>query len=213
MEFETVAPAIAHIFFPGTSFFRTVRSAFLAFTFGIIASIPKTVQSGDAVIFTVLPSRSAYITGDTVILAVKAQIKPQYYLYGNPVGPGGGRPLIISIGQKYPAVRWLEVKKPKADKIGPPFGDWVWAYRKETVFFCRGVVVQHNKNGVMAHNGSIELDGLLCRDACRLQHFTLPFSINIGPRSYTTGDFFDDPEMLRKYVVSVPMAALAAENR
>lgn len=213
MGFGSAAPATLQRFLPGTTFVRTVRTGLFVFSFGMVASIPKTAHSEDNVIFIVQPSRSAYIAGDTVILAVKVQIKPHYYLYGNPVGPGGGRPLTISIGQKYPAVRWLEVKKLKADKIGPPFGDWVWAYRKETVFFCRGVVVQHSKNGVIAHNGSIDLEGLLCRNECRLQSFTLPFSITIGPRSYAAGHFFNDPDLLGKYAASVRMTDLAIDSR
>lgn len=190
-----------------------VRMASRLFTVGIAALMPGMVHAEDNIQLTMQPSKISYSTGDTVLLAIKAKIGPQYYLYGNPVGPGGGWPLHVSIQQKCSAVRWLEVKKQHAEKIGPPFGDWVWAYRKEAVFFCVGVVVLHNKNGAIVSSGSIRIEGLLCRESCSLQVYTLPFSIDILPRSNTAGHFVNDPGLQTKYRASIPMVDLTSGGR
>jgi hypothetical protein len=181
-----------------------VLTAALLFTFGIVLRMPAAVNTEDDVVFNIRSSKTSYITGDTVLLAVKIKIRPHYYLYGNPVGPGGGRPLTVAIQQKCPDIRWVAVKKLKAEKVGPPFGDWVWVYRNETVLFCVGVVVLHNKTGTISTGVSIRLEGLLCRESCRLQAFVLPCSIDIAPRSYTVGQFANDPDLL--YIASTPMA-------
>ena len=131
------------------------------------------VRGGEDIELTVLPSEMVYVPSDTVVVALKMTIPAGHVLYGNPIGPGAGRPLSILVKCDDPGVRWLSVKKLKAEKFGPPFGDWVWIYRNEAVFFCIGIVAAEYDWELQNYKGSIIVEGLLCRNACKTESISL----------------------------------------
>lgn len=124
-------------------------------------------------------SKKSYSLGDTVVVAIKADIPSRYHLYGNPLGSGIGKALQISTGG-FDAVRWIDVKKTDASKFYPPIGEWVWAYEKETVFFLTGVV---DKGIRGKDSGSIVFDGLICHLSCIPVSKQLSVTIDISENS------------------------------
>jgi len=90
--------------------------------------------------------QTAYGLGDTVVIGLRAAIPPGYHLYGNPLGPGIGKPLNLfvsktSLGNKTPwNITWTEARKSVPKRFQPPIGSWVWAYEREAFFFVKGVL-------------------------------------------------------------------------
>jgi len=90
--------------------------------------------------------RSPYRAGDTVVVGVRASIPPGYHLYGNPLGPGIGKPLNLYVNRtttdwRAPwKVEWVEAHKGVPKRFNPPIGSWVWAYDNEAFFFVKGVL-------------------------------------------------------------------------
>ncbi|MBN1578798.1 MAG: hypothetical protein JW913_19720 [Chitinispirillaceae bacterium] len=157
------------------------------------------VFSEDEVEITANPSKMAYAPSDTVIIALKVHLPPEYVLYGNPKGPGVGRPVAISIACDDPGVRWLAVKKLKAEKYGPSFGEWVWVYRNETFFFCTGVIASEYNGENQTCKGSIIFEGLLCRDACRMLVKLVPFLFTIAVKDRAADRFGAFADIQPKY--------------
>jgi hypothetical protein len=160
--------------------------------------------------FRVIPSRKAYMPSDTVIIAVEVHIPPDFYLCGNPLGPGTGRAMEIVVACSDTLINWCEVKKIKAEKYGPPFGEWIWAYRDTTTVFCTGRVspsaaVGHELKGVLLFRG------LFCHTTCRLMEKKLPFSIKVGAETQVD-HFTDDTTLSRQYVQASRMSDLPVEE-
>ena len=100
------------------NFFK-VFIGILIFTFyGIIQADPLSVN--------VIPEFNAYTEGDTVIIALDVQIEDGHHLYSNPLGPGIGIPLEISV-TKPGGIEWFALQKEEPIRFTPDFGDWVWA--------------------------------------------------------------------------------------
>ena len=163
---------------PGLS----ITLLFLALIFPIFSG---TVFSSDDLQINVIPSKSAYVSGDSVIVALQVIIPHGYHLYGNPLGPGIGKPVEIRVdGAK--RINWTGVKKPGARKFIPPMGDWVWAYENSTYFFIQGKIPEGLKGKT---EGKIHFDGLICDNACIPVSKDIPFSFNTG-ENVTSGNHF-----------------------
>ena len=143
--------------------------------FTVAAGQNSTIST--ALDITAVPSKEAYSPGDTVIVALRVQFPPKFHLYGNPLGPGMGKPLMIGV-KDAKNVRWLDIVKTKAGMfrpaMGPAFGDWVWAYTKEAFFFLRGIA---GSAGLV--KGKAIFDGLMCSTACYPVFYEIPFDVRI----------------------------------
>lgn len=136
--------------------------------------------------FSLQPDKSEYAHGDTVVLGVKVSIPDKYHLYSNPLGPGIGKPFLLTAEQNE-NIRWIEARKSPPQKFQPPFGDWVWAYKNEAFFFLKGVVTA--KSGPV--KGTINMDALVCHNSCIPVSKTLEYTIPVksdadSPRSFST---------------------------
>lgn len=160
----------------------------------------------------VLPSRQ-YSFGDSLIIAVKVQIPEGFVLVGNPKGPGVGRPLKIRIRSADSGIKWIEVRKTEAEKYGSSFGDWVWAYHDEAVFFCVGVVIQQPDTLPDQFEGMVEIEGLLCRNECRLIGLKAPFSFAITGRKTETVHFSQQVPFQELFVKTKTMMVLEQTGR
>ncbi len=176
--------------------------------FLICISAISAVIAGEESEFRLVPSKTIYAPRDTVVLALRVEIPDGYCLYGNPKGPGVGRPLYISIESDDEGVQWLAVKKMNAEKYGPSFGEWVWVYRNETTFFCIGLITSPPRRWRTTFNGSIRFDGLFCRDACRSLATSIPFSFVISENTASARYFADNRDLPEKYKHSMPMMDL-----
>jgi thiol:disulfide interchange protein DsbD len=134
-------------------------------------------------IVEVAPSRAAYAPGDTVLLGLRLKIPAGYHLYGNPLGPGIGKPVAIRIDGA-DGVEWLDIKMAPAEKFYPETGDWVWAWEKETAFFPRGIARR-----VGEERGAIILDGLICNTSCLPLHDSIPFTLLVDSAAPRGGAF------------------------
>lgn len=145
--------------------------------------------------------RQVYHPGDTVIVAVQVGIPFGYHLYGNPLGPGIGRPLSVWIegGEE---IRWLEARKLPAEKFTPDIGSWVWAYRYRTVIFVKGIVPERNRR---TYRGTICIEGLLCKVSCLLTKKKVRFAIPVSGRTADDSPFTEHFDLAQEYARSEPM--------
>lgn len=110
----------------------------------------------------VVLSKKAYAPRETVIAALKVAIPENYHLYANPLGPGIGKPVTVRV-RAAEGIQWLEMYKSPPEKFTPEMGGWVWAYEKEAVFFCKGIVSAEPPAVIRSW---ISLQGLVCHTAC-----------------------------------------------
>lgn len=129
----------------------------------------------DDISIEIVNSKPVYKNSDTVYLGLKVNIPEKFHLYGNPLGPGIGKPLSISI-QDGEGISWDHVKKIPAKKYVPSIGDWVWAYSNETYFFIQGRVNAQIDTMVQ---GKIIFDALICHTSCLPVKKEIPFSLSI----------------------------------
>lgn len=140
-----------------------------------------------------VPSKAAYFPGDTVIVALRVQLPSNCHLYGNPLGPGTGKPLAIGV-KDGKGIQWLDIVKMKAEifrpAFGPAFGDWVWAYDKEAFFFLRGIA---ELAGTV--QGKAVFEGLICNTACYPVRHETPFVVRIDPHAGQQKHFASDKKI------------------
>ncbi|MFW6245663.1 MAG: protein-disulfide reductase DsbD family protein [Fibrobacterota bacterium] len=140
--------------------------------------------------FSLQADKSEYAPNDTVILGVKAIIPDNYHLYSNPLGPGIGKPFLLT-AEENENIRWVEARKSAPLKYQPPFGDWVWAYKKEACFFLKGVVTAESGSV----KGTITMDGLVCQNSCIPVGKTLEFSVPVKPDADSPRSFGGKSEL------------------
>jgi len=117
-------------------------------------------------------SSAAYTAGDTAILAITLQIPKGFHLYGNPLGPGIGKPLQLSHNSADPqGITFDSWFVPPAKKYQPEIGEWVWAYTGEVTLFAKLIVSDSSSQHT---NFELVLAGLICDKAC------LPFEKRIS---------------------------------
>ena len=145
--------------------------------------------------------KNSYGPGDTVRLGVMVKIPANFHLYGNPMGPGIGRPLRLAISGP-PEVRWIAAHKIKARQYQPPEGDWVWAYTGEAAFFFTGVLSGAAEGAL---DGAIAINALICHTACIPIDKRIMFTLAVRG---TSGQplFADDAHLAKLFAESEPIA-------
>ncbi|MBD3419057.1 MAG: hypothetical protein GF398_02955 [Chitinivibrionales bacterium] len=156
-----------------------------------IVSLNALVWAGGEMEVSIIPSYRAYSPGDSVVLAVHAKIPPKFHLYGNPLGPGIGKPMLLHVRSEGP-VQWSGALKSPAEKFQPDMGEWVWAYEKNAWFFITGKLAE-DASGEIA--GKIKLDALICHTSCVPISRDVGFSIRVDGK---TGTLFGDNSRLAK---------------
>jgi thiol:disulfide interchange protein len=148
-------------------------------------------QGAPPLAITIANSKQSYVPDDTVLIALEAGIADRYHLYGNPLGPGIGKPLTISI-RGGEGVQWLDIIKSVPKKYNPEIGGWVFAYEKQATFILRGLA----RNAETA-KGTAIIDGLECYTSCYPVHYELPFSIVIDPKAEPSAHFASENRFAR----------------
>jgi thiol:disulfide interchange protein DsbD len=159
-----------------------------AFAIGLLSMLAFGQQDeGPSLDISVIPSKAVYVPGDTVVIALRVGIPANYHLYGNPMGPGIGRPVTIGVSGAA-GVAWLDIKKTKPKKYTPAVGEWVWAYDRQASFFLRGIAP--------AADGEVKglavFDGLICHTSCFPRHLELPFTFRISAAAPAAAHFAGD---------------------
>ena len=146
-------------------------------------------EAGPPLSFKVVPSRPSYAPGDTVLIALNIAIPAHYHLYGNPLGPGIGKPLAIAI-HGGDAIKWLDIVKTVPRKFTPEIGGWVYAYENLACFCLRGVA----RNAGRAE-GTIVFNGLECFTSCFPKRYEFPFSVTIDPHAVPSAGFASEKRL------------------
>jgi thiol:disulfide interchange protein len=146
--------------------------------------------------------RPYYRAGDTVIIALECDIAPQHHLYANPLGPGIGKPLRLSV-TPVDKVHWFVAYKTPAIRYQPGIDQWVWAYEKKAAFFIAGVLP---RNAPAKITCTVKLTGLICRTACRTFSRTIPISLHLKTSDTIVRSFASNPALQQQYQTAEPMA-------
>lgn len=166
--------------------------------FFLICSALLFVKSGfaqDDIAVESIVSKNEYSPGDTAVVALSIDIPEKFHLYGNPLGPGIGKPLSVSV-TGFQSVKWIEVKKTEASKYSPPVGDWVWAYENKTDFFLIGVTDPDFTGTV---SGNIIFSGLICHNSCIPVNKSIPVSIDVSTNADDKEHFGSDKKLRESY--------------
>ncbi len=119
--------------------------------------------------------------GDSGAIILKIAIPPRSHIYGNPLGPGTGKPTTITIrnasGIQFESPRFLPPKKYYA----PGDTGYVWIYTAETRAALPFNVPASARPGI--RTVSCVIDALICSEGfCMPQNVTVNCSIEILPR-------------------------------
>ena len=148
----------------------------------------------------IIPSLPSFAKGDTVLVAVEIQIPEKYHLYSNPMGPGIGKPLMVTM-EGPDDVRWISARTRIPEKFSPDFGEWVWAYTKSAQILVKGIL-ESEKSGAL--EGQITIDGLICQSACIPVYKKVHFSIQAGGLYGRANPFAGEPGIQKVLAVSQP---------
>ncbi len=180
-----------------------VSFVWLIFSFQLLSASQQDLK------VDLIPSKSVYQAGDSIIFALKIKIPENYHLYGNPLGPGIGKPVQISVNGAG-MVNWEGVRSQSANKFRPPIGEWVYAYEEEAVFYLKGKIPPDVKGNI---EGKIIIDGLICNTACIPVKNEVPFNISLSGTADSESHFNGNPELLKIFTSannSFPLSAQSA---
>lgn len=165
----------------------------------LVLLITSCAASQSAPAFSIIADRQSYAVGDTMVLSLDVSIPRNYHLYGNPLGPGIGKPLVI-YPTKNGSIKWIGINKLPAKKFTPEIGGWVWAYETHTRFFIKGIVLRGASGRIF---GIVSVNGLICSSNCIPFLQDVSFSVVIG-ESFRRS-FGGSIETLKDYQRSEPM--------
>jgi len=122
--------------------------------------------------------------GEPFRIAVVAKIGIGWHIYGNPIGPGVGKPTTLSAeapeGIQLDPARYAPAHKSEQD-FGKAGKTWVWEYTGETVLYLSGRVSKTAQPGTL--DLPITLAGQVCSaTSCVPGRLTIPISIRIVPK-------------------------------
>jgi thiol:disulfide interchange protein len=189
------------IFFNGRQKYRLINAASLVLAAVVLFFCP--VQSQELKFEVVLP-KSNFAANDTLLIGLRADIPADHHLYGNPLGPGIGKPFSITV-KNTKHIEWIDILKLPARKYNPVAGDWVWAYDKKAYFFLRGTIKPDAVGNV---KDTISFSGLICNTACIPANNDIPFSFDIVESSQQTIPFNDNKEFSLAYKNASESASL-----
>lgn len=175
-----------------TIFKRSIFNVNIFAMFALLTVFPVYLSAQPDVQIHAVPSKETYAPGDTILLALNVAIPDKYHLYGNPLGPGIGKPFSILLPDTSD-IAWQNIKKLPAQKYNPSIGDWVWAYEKGSTFFLQGIIKESGK-GIIS--GKVSFSGLICHTACIPVNKAIEYRINVDKEKRTFGLFGQNPEIV-----------------
>lgn len=170
-------------------------------TFFILFFITAIFAAVDMKVTAIL-DKKAYNPGDTVVVALQCKIPDKYHLYGNPLGPGIGKPFSIKVNDDN-GIKWLCAKKTPASKFQPDIGGWIWAYKKKAPFFIIGILSPEVKGTV---NDTIILNALICKNACLPVTKEIPISIPVSESKIESASFAENSALGEKFSTAEDMS-------
>ena len=109
-------------------------------------------------------------------IVIKAEIPNGSHIYGNPKGPGTGKPTVVTI-DKTEGVKFSVAKYEKGEKyISPGEKDFVWAYKNKTYIFIPFTITNSK---IKNFKTKVYVESLLCTDStCMPKNYEFEISIN-----------------------------------
>jgi len=126
--------------------------------------------------------------GDSFRVAVVVDITDGWHIYGNPVGPGLGKPTVVSVapaeGFRFEPARYAAAHKAEQD-LGEFGTTWVWEHTGQTVHYLTGHIDSD------AQPAEVELDitvfGQVCNpQSCLPGSVTAQLAVRIVPKDSPT---------------------------
>jgi len=143
--------------------------------------------------------KNSYSLEDIVIIAISCNIPAGYHLYSNPLGPGIGKPLNISV-KTNKNIQWIDARKEIPKKYKPDIGGWVWAYESKATFFLTGVLKENIDKEKKEINDTIILDALICKSVCIPFYKEIPISIKLSDKK-SSNISFENNKKLQKLLL------------
>ncbi len=145
--------------------------------------------------------KDSYAVDDIVIIALNFTIPAGYHLYGNPLGPGIGKPLNLSV-KSNENIQWIDARKQSPQKFKPDIGDWVWAYESKATFFLTGVLKGQIDNKQQEINDTIILDALICKNVCIPLYKEIRISIKLSDKQRSQISFKNNKTLQKLWLES-----------
>jgi len=165
--------------------------AFLLFLFALTSACFSQVE---LTVNSIL-DKKVYAPGDTVVVALECIIPEGHHLYGNPLGPGIGKPLELTLNDKN-GISWEKAFKTPPKKYQPPIEGWVWAYEKKTWFFIQGIITASSSTGIY---DTLNFNALICRDACIPIDKNIALYIPVSNNKEISGQFARNKYLREKF--------------
>lgn len=116
--------------------------------------------------------------GGESFIAVKVEIPGKKYIYGNPKGPGTGKPTTMTAKSKF--FIFKKTQYLKSEKYKPqPDEDFVWRYTTDTSLFIPFKVKNNTKKG--EYIVTVKFESLMCDNAaCVPKDFNLKIKVIVA---------------------------------
>ncbi len=119
--------------------------------------------------------------GETFRVCLVLSIEKGWHIYGNPLGPGTGKPTEVT---PFPAEGFEigpTLMSPPERLYQPELGpdDWVWGYEKEARVYFEVKADPNLKPGT--YTLTFEVDALACMQSCVPQNFQVSLDVPVGP--------------------------------
>ncbi|MFQ5731891.1 MAG: cation transporter [Planctomycetaceae bacterium] len=136
---------------------------------------------GKRVSVQVHADRDGYRPGDAFRIAVVVDVAKNWHVYGNPVGPGVGKPTVISAAP-VSGIQFDPARYAPAHKADQDFGDgnttWVWEHTGRSVHFLTGRIAESAQPGDVQL--TIKVAGQSCSAAtCIPGKVTTPLTVRV----------------------------------
>jgi copper chaperone CopZ/DsbC/DsbD-like thiol-disulfide interchange protein len=132
--------------------------------------------------------RDALRPGDSFRVAVVIDIKDGWHIYGNPLGPGIGKPTVVSVaaseGFHFDSTRYAPAHKATQD-FGEAGKTWVWEISGRSFHYLTGRVGENVATGKIEPN--ITVSGQVCNPiSCLPGSVSVPLVVLIVPQDSPT---------------------------
>lgn len=157
--------------------------------------------------------KNSYFLEDIVIIAISCNIPAGYHLYSNPLGPGIGKPLKLSV-KPNKNIQWIDARKEIPKKYKPELGNWVWAYESKATFFLTGVLKENIDKEQKAISDTIILDALICKSVCIPFYKEIPISIKLSDKKSSNISFENNKKLQKLLLESkyLPLNKISAKQ-
>ncbi len=119
--------------------------------------------------------------GETFRVCLDLAIEKGWHIYGDPLGPGTGKPTEVTPlpvdGFEVGPTLMSPPERLEQPELGP--GDWVWGYEKEARVYFNVKAAKDLKPGT--YTLTFEVDALACMQSCVPQNFQVDLQVRVGP--------------------------------